>query len=440
MSDLKKSEEEMVRKQYRHRIADREIEDMLGIFGAVHISGCKWCGKTWTGITHSNSAILIGDPENYELAETDPKIAMRGEEPRLVDEWQDVPKLWDTARHNIDISGRKGMYIFTGSVTPPLKSEKRSSKRHSGTGRFAPIKMRPMSLFESGDSNGSVSLSKLFSGEKLPSSVSKIGYEETVNLICKGGWPTNLGIDNKKAMLIPSKYVDMITNYDFSKTDGIEKSPVLVRRILRSLARNNATEARISVLANDVVDADTPMSVITAGNYLDALKKLYVIEEQDAWIPEIRSKTRMRTSPKRHFVDPSLAVAALRIAPEALLRDVETAGFMYESLCHRDLCTYSSPFSGNIYHYRDSNGLEVDAIIEASNGKWAGVEIKMGYSKIEEGAANLISLRNKIVKEREDERFIPEPEFLMVICATAASSYVREKDGVYVVPTDCLGP
>jgi len=413
---------------YLPRVVDEEIDEMLSIFGAVYISGCKWCGKTWTGIAHSRSSLFLGDPKNRILAKTDLDLALEGEEPRLVDEWQDVPDTWDLARHNIDILNRRGMYIFTGSVTPPAES-----KRHSGTGRFAPIKMRPMSLFESKDSNGSASLSKLFEGEKPPTSKSNAGYAEVVNFICRGGWPAGLGIDDKKAMSIPSKYVDMIVNYDFTETDGIKRNPKTVKRILRSLARNNATEARISVLANDLTDDNVPMSAVTAKNYLDALSRLFIIEEQYAWLPEVRSKTRMRTAPKRHFVDPSLAVAALKIDRKALINDVETVGFLFESLCYRDLCIYSEPFGGSVYHYRDENGLEVDAILEYKD-KWAAVEVKVGHYKVDEAAANLIRLREKMVAGG-----VPEPAFLMVICATTQTSYVR-KDGVYVVPIDCLGP
>lgn len=420
-----------IRKRYVPRIVDKEVKDVLELFGAVHISGCKWCGKSWTGIAHSRSSIFIGNPKNRILADTDPEIALRGEEPRLIDEWQDVPALWDTARYNIDFSGRKGMYIFTGSVTPPSESIK-----HSGVGRFASVKMRPMSLFESGDSDGSVSLSKLFLGDKPASSMSEAGYEKIVNLICRGGWPAGLDLDEDKAILVSKRYVDMIVDFDFSGTDGVRRNPATVRRILRSLARNNATEARISVLASDVKDADLPVSPLTASGYLDALKSLFVIEEQEAWLPEIRSKARMRKSPKRHFVDPSLAVAALGIGPKALLKDVETVGLMFESLCYRDLCIYSRPFGGNVYHYRDGSGLEADAIIEADDGRWAAVEIKVGHSRVDEAAANLIRLKDKMTREGD----VPEPVFLMVICATAMSSYVRKEDGVYVVPIDRLGP
>ncbi|MDR0508817.1 MAG: DUF4143 domain-containing protein [Candidatus Methanoplasma sp.] len=419
-----------IRKRYVPRVVDAEIKEMLEIFGAVQISGCKWCGKSWTGVAHSQSSVYIGSPKNRALADTDPDAALRGEEPRLVDEWQDVPALWDAARHNIDFSARRGMYIFTGSVTPPLEST-----RHSGAGRFAPVKMRPMSLFEAGDSSGAVSLSKLFQGERPASSMSEGSYMKVVKLICKGGWPAGLNQDEKKAMLISKKYVEMIINYDFSKLDGVKRNPATVRRILRSLARNNATEAKISVLANDVHDADMPMSPITASGYLDVLKKIFVIEEQEPWLPDIRSKTRQRTSPKRHFVDPSLAAAALRLGPEAVFQDVETAGFLFESLCYRDLCVYSAPFMGNVYHYRDDSGLEADAVIEADDGKWAAIEMKLGYTKVDAAAANLIRLKEKMVGGGA-----PEPIFLMVICATAMSSYVRKEDGVYVVPIDCLGP
>lgn len=430
MKDSDEMNEEDVRKIYIPRIVDPKIEEMLGLFGAVQILGCKWCGKSWTGLVHSRSSLFVGRPKNRMFAETDPEVALKGEEPRLIDEWQDVPALWDAARYNIDFSKKKGRYIFTGSVTPP-----EGSVKHSGAGRFAPIKMRPMSLFESGDSNGAVSLSKLFQGERPASSESRIGYEKIVKLICRGGWPAGLGVDDEKAIHIPAEYVEMIVNFDFSKVDGVKRDPATVRRVLRSLARNNATEARISVLANDVQDADIPMSAITAGEYLDVLKKIFIIEEQEPWLPEIRSSTRLRKSPKRHFADPSIAAAALRIGPDAVLNDVRTAGFLFESLCYRDLCIYSAPFMGNVCYYRDNDDLEVDMIIEAYDGKWGAAEIKLGYSKIDEAAANLIRMKNKVVA-----RGAAEPAFLMVICATAMSSYVRREDGVYVVPIDCLGP
>jgi len=431
MEDPVTLSDDEIRKLYLPRVVDSEIKVMLEAFGAVQISGCKWCGKSWTGVAHSRSSIFIGEKKNRGLAETDTEIALRGEEPRLVDEWQDVPALWDTARHNIDFSNRKGMYIFTGSVAPPLKKTS-----HSGVGRFAPVKMRTMSLFESGDSNGAVSLYGLFRGEKLVASRSEAGYEKIINLICRGGWPAGLKLDPDKAILIPKTYVEMIINYDFSQIDGVKRNPATVRRVLRSLARNNATEARVSVLANDVQEAEAPMSPITANRYLDVLKNIFVIEEQDSWLPEMRSKTRMRRAPKRHFTDPSLAVAALRMGPQAVLNDPDTAGFFFESLCYRDLCIYSAPFMGNIYHYRDENGLEVDAILEADDGKWAAIEIKLGLSKVEEAAANLNSLRDKITAGGE----VTEPVFMMVICGTAMSSYVRKEDGIYVVPIDCLGP
>jgi len=430
MKDSENLTDDDIRKLYIPRVVDSEIKDMLELFGGVQISGCKWCGKSWTGVKHSRSSIFIGRPMNRELAETDPEIALAGEEPRLIDEWQDVPALWDTARYNIDFSKKRGRYIFTGSVTPPKKSIK-----HSGAGRFAPVKMRPLSLFESGDSNGAVSLSKLFQGERPASSVSRMNYEKIVKLICKGGWPAGLGLDDDKAINIPRRYLEMIVNFDYSKLDGVKRNPVTMRRVLRSLARNNATEARISVLANDVQDIDLPMSAATAGSYLDALKKIFIIEEQEPWLPEIRSKTRLRKSPKRHFADPSIAVAALRMGADAIIKDVKTAGFLFETLCHRDLCVYSAPFMGNVCHYRDESGLEADAVIEADDGKWAAVEIKLGYSKTDEAASNLIRLKNKITADGA-----PEPVFLMVLCATAMSSYVRKEDGVYVVPIDCLGP
>ena len=256
-----------------------------------------------------------------------------------------------------------------------------------------------------------------------------------MRLICKGGWPAGLELEDKEAALLSAAYMDKIINFDFSQIDGVKRNPATMRRILRSLARNNATESRISVLANDVQEADQPLSQATAGGYLDVLKKMFIIEEQEPWLPDIRSKARQRRSPKRHFVDPSLAAAVLRLGYDAVFQDVETAGFLFESLCYRDLCVYSAPFRGNVYHYRDSNGLEADAVIEADDGKWAAIEMKLGYTKADAAAANLIRLKEKMVAGGA-----PEPVFLMVICATAMISHVRKEDGVYVVPIGCLGP
>jgi len=420
--------DEEIRKQYRPRIIDSRISQLLRVTGGINITGCKWCGKSWTGRYHSKSSAFIGTETARKVAKMDPGLVLRGEEPRLIDEWQDVPNLWDVARMNMDFSARKGMYIFTGSSVLLRKSTS-----HTGTGRFAPLMMRPMTLFESGDSNGSVSLSDLFEGKATVSSLSGMGYETAVRLICRGGWPAGLNMDYSDALLIPQLYSESLIKSDLSRLDDVKRDQGTMRGILCSLARNNATTAKIPVLAADVAEEGRPVSKQTVSDYLDALRRVFVIEEQPAWVPSIRSSKRMRTSPKRHFTDPSLAVACMGASPAMIMNDPNTAGFLFESLCYRDLSVYSSAFGGRVKHYRDDSDLEVDSIVEHADGRWGAVEVKMGYGEADKAASDLLRLKDKLAGETT------EPSFLMVLCATGGAAYMR-KDGVAVVPADCLGP
>ncbi|MCL2608091.1 MAG: DUF4143 domain-containing protein [Methanomassiliicoccaceae archaeon] len=427
MKDVREIPDEEIRKLYRPRVVDSRVSRLLRISGGVQITGCKWCGKSWTGVYHSKSSAFIGTESGRRIAEMDPELVLRGKEPRLIDEWQDVPNLWDVARMNIDFSTRKGMYIFAGSSVPP-----EDSTSHTGTGRFAAIMMRPMSLFESGDSNGSVSLSGLFDGTASVSSLSEMNYETAVDLICRGGWPAGMDMDRNDALEIPRLYSESLINSDMSRVDGVKRNPVTVRNLLRSLARNNATTAKIPVLAADM-SRDAAVSEQTVNSYMDALKRIFAIEEQTAWVPSLRSKKRVRTSPKRHFSDPSLAVACLEAGSAMILNDPNTAGFLFESMCYRDLSVYSSAFGGRVSYYCDDSDLEVDSIVEYGDGRWGAVEVKMGYKEADKAAANLLRLKNKLAAETI------APSFLMVLCATGGAAYMR-KDGVAVVPMDCLGP
>lgn len=420
--------EDHIRKNYKPRIVDKEVMRALSLMGGVQITGCKWCGKSWTGTMHSRSSAYIGTSENRKLAEMSPETILSGDEPRLIDEWQDVPNLWDVARYKIDFENRKGMFIFAGSSVPPI-----NSTSHTGTGRFATVKMKPMSLFESGISSGSVSLSKMFDGNGTVASASKMNYEKAVRIICRGGWPSNLGLSDDDAFEIPRMYGTSVVNSDLSRIDGKKRNKENFSRLLRSLARNVATAATINTLIKDMSGDDSKPSENTVKDYLNVLKKMFLIEDQYGWKPEIRSRMRIRSSPRRHFVDPSLAVIFLRSNPDKLIRDPKTSGFLFESLCYRDVSIYTSAQGGSISYYRDGSGLEVDMIVETNDGRWGAIEVKMGYQDIDEAASNLLSLKKKFAGLTD------EPSFLMVLCATCGAAYMRD-DGVAVVPIDCLGP
>jgi predicted AAA+ superfamily ATPase len=418
---------ELVAKGYRPRVIDERVSSLLTIFGGLLIVGPKWCGKSWTGVRYSRSIIFIGDEDSAALASLDPSMALNGERPRLVDEWQDVPKLWDIARRNIDLSEKKGVYIFTGSTIPRGKVT-----HHSGTGRFAKIRMHSLSLFESGDSSGSVSLSRLFDGDKVKNTRSDITYRKTVDLICKGGWPAALGMEGEAALEIPRMYIESVIDSDLQRLDGKARDRNLLRLVMRSLARNSATPARLSVISEDVFENGGKVSDSAIYEYVNAFKRIYLIEEQEAWATSLRSRARIRTSPKRHFTDPSLAAAVLNATPDILARDVRTAGFLFESLCYRDLSVYAMASGGKVYQYHDNTDLEIDFVIELNDGRWGAIEAKLGTTEFDKAAKNLLALKEKVSTSIE-------PSFLMILCASGGLAYARE-DGVSVVPVDLLGP
>jgi len=371
----------------------------------------------------------MGYEGTTELASLDPQSALEGEFPHLVDEWQEVPELWDHARRNIDMGNRKGMYIFTGSSTPPLEKT-----QHTGIGRFATMEMRTMSLFESGNSNGAVSLSGLFDTGKTEIVRSEINYQKIIDLICRGGWPGALGLDNETAVSIPYQYIKSIINMDMSRIDGRRRSRTTVETVLKSLARNNATLVGNSVLIEDIRSSGISITDPTLRSYLDVLKKLYLIEEQSAWHPSLRSRTRIRTMPKRHFTDPSLAAAVLGARPDILSNDTRTAGFLFESLCYRDMSVYALALGGRVFHYRDNSDLEIDQIIQLDDGRWGAAEVQMGTSDSDGAAANLIRMKEKMIEAK-----VREPSFLMILNVTGVAAHTRP-DGVVEIPIDCLGP
>ena len=425
-------------KNYRKRVADSILQENLEAAGLVLIEGTKWCGKTTTAEQIAGSVIYLNDPEHSEsylaLAQNSPGILLRGGTPRLIDEWQDAPELWDAARFEVDHRETKtGQFIFTGSTVIP--KEKREKIKHSGTGRAAWMTMRPMSLWESGESNGQMSLGSLFSGTAGPGCQSaELDIEQLAWLICRGGWPAALTMSKKGALRQSLNYIDAIANNDISAVDGVGRDKEFTLRLLRSYARFQGAQAPITSIYKDLkANADECLSPETVSSYISALKKLFVVEDAPAWNPNLRSKTAIRTSDTRYFVDPSIATASLGIGPEDLVADLKTMGFLFETLCVRDLRVYAEALDGKLYHYRDKNDLECDAVLHLRNGKYGLIEIKLGgQDLIEEGAYSLTALSSKI-----DTGKMTEPSFLMVLCGTGAYAYKR-KDGVWVVPISCL--
>ncbi len=419
---------------YRDRLVDNTIGDYLKTFGAISIEGPKWCGKTWTGLNHSNSVIFIDDPRggfnNRRLSELDPEFALKGKNPHLIDEWQDVPPLWDAVRHKVDASGKKGMYILTGSATP-----NRKNISHSGAGRIGKVRMHTMSLYESGDSNGEVSLLDLFEKPwKENKFTEDIKLEKLVDLIVRGGWPGVLGIKTKSAMDLTKGYLEAILDDDIRTIDGIQRDGRKMLMLLKSLARNESTVVSNNTLIRDMSEiGDEKISYPTLSDYLDVLKRLYIIVEQPAFNPNLRSSVRVGKSPKRRFIDQSLAIASLGATPEMLIKDLNTLGFMFESLCMRDLTVYAESFGGKIHHYRDSEGREIDAVVELSDGRWGAFEIKLGANQIDKAAENLLKFDEITSRDQKSKR----PSVLCVICGLTPAAYKRD-DGVYVIPITAL--
>mgnify|MGYP002407975318 CR=1 FL=1 len=423
----------MKNSKYRPRVIDSQIEEYLSTFGAVCIEGPKWCGKTWSSAYHSKSEIMFGDPsgnfQNRKLAELQPSLVLEGETPRLIDEWQEVPQLWDAVRYQVDQRTAKGQFILTGSATPNHKGI-----LHSGAGRIAKLRMRPMSLYESGDSSGKVSLKALCEGELTPVMTGEIDIKELIDLIIRGGWPANLGLPVKQAALLPKEYLDAVLDDDVYRMDGVKRDTSKMRLLLRSLARNESTTVTNKTLRSDIKavdDEDVDRDTVAA--YLNIFKRLFITDNQPPFAGKIRSSALIKQAEKRHFADPSLACALLKATPEGLLDDLETLGFLFESLCERDLKIYAESFGATLYHYQDYAGREADAVIELPNGKWCAFEIKLGANQIDAAAENLISIRDEIAGDNKGGK----PAVLCVLCGMSNAAYCRE-DGVLVVPITAL--
>lgn len=421
-------------KSYRNRIADTILKRKLEGKGAVVIEGPKWCGKTTTAEQIAKSVLYMDDPankaQNITISETNPKQLLRGETPRLIDEWQIAPKLWDTIRFEVDHRGELGQFVLTGSAVPADTHE----ITHSGTGRFTWLMMRPMSLYESGESNGTVSLKEMFEGNEKIEGYANLTFERLAFVVCRGGWPQAIDMRDEIALDQAIDYYTAVVHSDINRADNIEKNPERVKRLMRSYARNQGSQVPNTVLVKDVANNDeTSINEETVATYLKALRKIFVIEDMPAWNPNLRSKTAIRSSDTRYYIDPSIAVAALGLGPDDLISDLHTFGFLFETLCIRDLRIYANSISGEVYHYRDKDGQECDAVIHLRNGKYGLIEIKLGGDTlIEEGARNLKAMEAKIDTDKMNT-----PSFLMVLTGVGNYAY-RRKDGVFVVPISSL--
>ena len=417
-------------KNYLPRICDSLLARKLRHSGAVLVTGPKWCGKTSTALMASESVIFMQDPDRgraYQTAaDTKPSLLLEGMVPHLIDEWQMAPVLWDAVRFAVDQRQEVGQFILTGSAVPT-----EHSTMHTGTGRISRLAMHTMSLYESKESNGSVSLRGLFEGKVPVMEPSNLTIEQIAFAICRGGWPASVGIKGNDALEPARDYVDAIIHQDVSRVDGVERNPKRVQLLLRSLARNVATTATNVTILKDMEGDEKSMTAPTLDAYLNALRRIFVIEDQPAWSPSMRSKTAIRTASKRHFTDPSIATAVLRTSPDGLLEDFNTFGFFFESLCTRDMRIYAQANDGDVFHFRDKNGLEADMIVALNDGRWAAVEVKLGNKQIEEAAQHLQELTRRI-----DEEKMGKPAFLMVL--TGGEYAYQRKDGVLVVPIGCL--
>ena len=416
-------------KEYPPRLVDELLKKESEAFGAVLITGPKWCGKTTTGLNQANSTLFLQDPDNREqnlsLADIKPSLSPEGDNPRLIDEWQDAPQLWDAVRFSIDKRDETGLYILTGST-----SVDESLIAHSGTGRISRLKMRTLSLFESGESKGEVSLYDLLNGEDIGSQSSH-SIEDIANLIVGGGWPASVNRTQDVKQRQVAGYCRSIVNTGVSTADGISRDSEKVFQVLRSYSRHISTQATIKTITNDVTNNFDSINRRTVGDYLEALQKIFVIEDLKAWSPKLRSKTMISTSPTRHFVDPAIAAYFLDAKPLDLVNDLETMGLLFESLVIRDLRIYAESLGGKVYHYRDYNGQEVDAILHFNNGKWGAIEVKLGNRATEEGAESL-----KRFVDQVDQKSMNKPSFLAVITGTGYA--YRREDGIYVIPIGCL--
>lgn len=418
--------------EYITRITDQELKDKLSVTGAVLIRGPKWCGKTTSAKQLAHSVLEMQDAdlqENYlELANLKPSLLLEGDKPRLIDEWQLAPRLWNAIRYDVDKTGLTNQYILTGSSVPVL-----DDTLHSGVGRFSFVTMKPMTLYESGNSNGKISLKDVLDGKRdIDGVTTDLDYEKIAYILCRGGWPNTLKMDDKQALVVAKNYIDALVNSDISRIDGVRRDANLALLILRAYARQVSTIDSDKSLFLDIQANYQDVSEKTIANYLDVLKKLYIIEEIPAWSPNIRSKTSIRTSSKKSFVDPSLAVAALGITPKELMMDPKTYGLLFENLVNRDLSVYANAIGGRLSHYRDRFGLECDNVIHFDNGKYALVEVKLGGDKIKDAEEHLLELE-KLINNNEH---LNKPEFMMVITGTTMAYTLPT--GIMVVPIGCL--
>lgn len=423
-------------KEYKKRIADQILSDKLEAMGAVLIEGPKYCGKTTLASQQAGSILFMADPDtksqNMAMAQTNIKLLLQGATPRLIDEWQLAPQFWDAIRNEIDRRNEDGQFMLTGSAVPPRQEE----IFHSGTGRISWLKLRTMSLWESGESTGDVSLEALFKDSSTVEGKSHIDIEQLAFLTCRGGWPKATLKSNKRAALLQAKeYYEAVCRTDISRVDDIKRDPEFAKRLLRSYSRNIGTQASVGTLLADIrANESDDISENTIYSYIKALKKIFVIEDSLAWNPNLRSKTAIRSSDTRYFTDPSIATAALGIGPEDLIGDLNTFGLMFEALCVRDLRVYADSLDGTVYHYRDKNDLECDAVVHLHNGSYGLIEIKLGGDNlIEEGAKTLKALSEKI-----DTTRMKQPSFLMILIGVGEYAYKRPQDGILVVPIGCL--
>lgn len=422
----------MEREDYRPRLIDNIIDSYLEAFGAVCVEGPKWCGKTWTSSYHCKSEIMLGNPDgnfqNRQLAQMSPSLVLEGETPRLIDEWQEVPQLWDAVRYKVDQSGNKGQFILTGSATPNHKGI-----LHSGAGRIAKLRMRPMSLFESGNSSGDISLKDICEGRIEPKISGEVDLRKLIDFIIRGGWPANQETTLKQAAYLPIQYIRAVLDDDVYRIDNVKRDKHKMELLLRSLARNEATTVTNKKLKNDIKEIDDEdIDVETVSAYLDVFQRLFLTDNQKPFEAKLRSSIRIKQAEKRHLSDPSLAAALLNATPEMLLNDLNTLGFLFEALCERDLKIYAESFDAELYHYQDYNNNEMDAVIAMPDGKWCRFEMKPGAKKIDMAAENLIKIKNEIKASGGIA-----PDSLCVICGLSNAAYQRP-DGVFVVPITAL--
>ncbi len=422
----------MVNSSYKARIVDDMVKSYLEVFGAVCIEGPKWCGKTWTSRYHSNSEYLVGDPnnsfQNRQLAEMSPNLVLAGDTPRMIDEWQEVPPIWDAVRHEVDKRGEKGQFILTGSSTPQHKGI-----MHSGAGRIGRLRMRTMSLYESGSSSGEVSLKELCEGKLEAKLTGEVSLEGIIDSIIRGGWPGNQNASASSSMLLAGEYIHAVVDDEIHRIDDTPRNKEKFMLLLKSLARNESTTVSKAKIRDDIKKEDgEDININTITAYLDVLDRLFLIENQQPFSSNIRSSTRLKQQEKRHFTDPSLACALLGATHDRLLNDLNTLGFLFEALCERDLRIYAESFGAKLYHYQDYSNNEIDAVIELSNGEWCAFEIKLGANKIDEAAKNLLKISKSITDDKGKA-----PAICCVICGLSNAAYKRS-DGVFVVPITSL--